>query len=270
MATRILTGVILAPLVVLVTWFLPDTGAFALVVLACFAASRELLLMSSVREDKVLLWGGAVWASLCPLLAGLAPEYLVWYAGGTPMVVLVASLFFPGRIASAFHDVSAGALNVLYVGGLFGFVGAIATLRNSQGEAAGAVPLLMLFAVVWMGDTGAYFGGKTLGRHKLYAAVSPKKTVEGGLFGLLGSMGGAALVHGIAGTALSWPVVLLLGLAGGVLEQVGDFGESLLKRSSGVKDSGALLPGHGGMLDRIDGLLFAAPVVYLVFTCWGA
>jgi phosphatidate cytidylyltransferase len=125
--------------------------------------------------------------------------------------------------------------------------------------------LLLLFAVVWLGDTAAYFGGKSLGRRKLYARVSPKKTLEGSFFGLLGSVLGAFLVDAVWGTPLSWYWLVVAGVAGGVAEQAGDLCESLLKRSAGIKDSGSILPGHGGMLDRIDGLLFGAPVIYGIY-----
>jgi phosphatidate cytidylyltransferase len=152
-------------------------------------------------------------------------------------------------------------MGVLYVGGLMSSAAAL-TVIPGRGTAA----LLTLFVVVWMGDTLAYFGGKALGRHKLYPAVSPKKTLEGSVAGLAGSVGGALLVDALVPTGLSPLSLVLLGLAGGAIEQAGDLSESVLKRCVGIKDSGNLLPGHGGMLDRIDGLLFAAPVVWAFFT----
>jgi phosphatidate cytidylyltransferase len=122
---------------------------------------------------------------------------------------------------------------------------------------------LGLFAIVWLGDTFAYFGGRALGRHKLYPAVSPKKTVEGGVFGLLGSVAGGFLsFHWLPLPGLELHEFLVLAALCGVLEQLGDFSESMAKRAADLKDSGAILPGHGGMLDRIDGLLFAIPVLY--------
>jgi CDP-diglyceride synthetase len=118
----------------------------------------------------------------------------------------------------------------------------------------------------WFGDTGGYFAGRFIGGKKLYEAVSPKKTWAGSIGGIAGSIGAAVLLKLVALDELTWIDVLLIAIPGGMLGQMGDLAESLLKRSVGVKDSGALLPGHGGMLDRIDAVLFIAPYVYLYLT----
>jgi phosphatidate cytidylyltransferase len=125
--------------------------------------------------------------------------------------------------------------------------------------------ILVLLGVLWIGDAAAYYGGSTLGRHLLAPHLSPKKTVEGAFAGLIGSI--------IAGVALGvWVanersgVLLIASIAAACAGQVGDLVESALKRSAGVKDSSDLLPGHGGLLDRLDGLLFAAPVFYWFFS----
>jgi phosphatidate cytidylyltransferase len=121
----------------------------------------------------------------------------------------------------------------------------------------------MTLMLAWFGDTFGYFFGRFLGKHKLYPAVSPKKTIEGALGGLIGSMTGACFAHFVY--LKSFPLVpgLVLAVVAGGLGQLGDLGESLLKRSTGVKDSGQIVPGHGGILDRIDALLMASTVVYL-------
>jgi phosphatidate cytidylyltransferase len=122
--------------------------------------------------------------------------------------------------------------------------------------------ILLTIAVTALGDTAAYYVGSLWGRHKLLPKVSPNKTVEGAAAGLAGNVAGA-LMYGwlFFPTWLSFaglPLALLVGVAG----QLGDLSESMLKRGAGVKDSGQLLPGHGGVLDRLDSLLFAAPVVF--------
>lgn len=123
--------------------------------------------------------------------------------------------------------------------------------------------LFLALALAFSSDTVAYFAGRAFGKHKLYEAVSPKKTVEGAVGGLFGGV--AAMV----GMGHFWltpeiPIVhgIVLGVLGSVLGQVGDLTASMLKRTYGIKDSGNILPGHGGMLDRVDGLLFVAPLVY--------
>jgi phosphatidate cytidylyltransferase len=126
----------------------------------------------------------------------------------------------------------------------------------------GIIWLLFLLAVVFSGDTAAYYTGKTLGRHKLCPAISPGKTVEGAIGGLAGSLLAGSFFKVYALADLSWLLCVGLALLLGVIGQVGDLVESMLKRSVKIKDSGTLLPGHGGVLDRIDGLLFAAPVLY--------
>jgi len=132
-----------------------------------------------------------------------------------------------------------------------------------RGSSSGMIWIFVLLAVIFAGDTGAYYVGSYLGRHKLSPAVSPGKTIEGAIGGLA-----ANLVIGSVGKAfflseLSWGLSLLFFLAVGIAGQVGDLFESELKRSSGIKDSGGILPGHGGILDRIDALLFASPVAYI-------
>jgi phosphatidate cytidylyltransferase len=129
----------------------------------------------------------------------------------------------------------------------------------------GARYVLFLCTVVWAGDTGAYFGGRQFGRHKLAPRMSPKKTWEGSLVGLACSLMGGVVANLVYQNSLaSWTAIILASLFGGAFGQMGDLVESTLKRFSGVKDSGVIFPGHGGFLDRVDGLLFAAPIIWFI------
>ena len=124
---------------------------------------------------------------------------------------------------------------------------------------------LLVLAIVWSGDTGAYFGGRMMGRRKLYPKFSPNKTVEGAIWGLFASVFAAylmSLFFNFAGITLYR--LLFAGLLGGIFGQIGDLIESAIKRFSETKDSGNLLPGHGGILDRTDAIVFAAPVIWLL------
>lgn len=122
--------------------------------------------------------------------------------------------------------------------------------------------IVAVLALVWLCDTAAYFVGVRWGRHKMSPYLSPKKSWEGAAAGLLASIAIALGLVPLLGLPLSYPWAAVLGLLVGTLGQVGDLAESLLKRQAGVKDSGRLIPGHGGMLDRVDSLLFVAPAVY--------
>jgi phosphatidate cytidylyltransferase len=130
-------------------------------------------------------------------------------------------------------------------------------------------PWLLCFppVITWVGDTAAYFVGRAIGKHALAPKLSPKKTWEG----TIASMAGALLLGGWLSTRINVPTPLVLGLAaaGNIAGQMGDLLESAFKRSAGVKDSGSILPGHGGMLDRIDALILAIPVVwyYWIWFC---
>lgn len=260
MWTRILTALVLAPLVIAGAWFAPDTIGAGMAVIAAALAAWEYLALFSLRDSRVLLAGGTAWITLGPVLAFVSGPLLLAWLFCSPVFSLGLYLTVPDRIPKALQEAPGLGMGALYVGLLMASVVLLAQLPQWGGSG-----LIMLFAVVWLGDSGAYFGGKLLGRHKLHPRVSPKKTLEGSFFGLLASVGGAFLIHSLCGSPLSVPMLLAVGLGGGIAEQIGDLCESVLKRSAGVKDSGALLPGHGGMLDRIDGLLFAAPIVYVLY-----
>jgi len=129
--------------------------------------------------------------------------------------------------------------------------------------------LFLLLAIIWSGDTGAYFGGRFFGKHKLSPIRSPKKTWEGAVAGILSSIT-AALIFQFAYTAAGhqmfpgWAWAVVAAVVCGILGQMGDLVESTIKRFCCVKDSGGLLPGHGGILDRADGLLFAGPALWFI------
>jgi phosphatidate cytidylyltransferase len=124
---------------------------------------------------------------------------------------------------------------------------------------------MLLLGVIMGSDTLAYFVGHAVGRHRLAPALSPGKTVEGAFGGLLGGVLGALVVRHLGLGAVSVAAAVLLGLLTAGAGMLGDLFESLLKRWAGVKDSGRLFPGHGGALDRLDSLLFGAPVLYYYF-----
>jgi phosphatidate cytidylyltransferase len=180
-------------------------------------------------------------------------------------VVLVAALVLarPDDMPTASARLAWAGFGIFYVGGL---VVSLPLLQRQLPD--GRLWVTLSLAVTFVCDTGAYFVGRTLGRHKLAPAVSPGKTIEGGVGGLLASVGFTFLARATFFPALTVLDCLLVGLAAGVLGPIGDLTESMLKRSAGVKDSGKLIPGHGGVLDRIDAVLFVGAYVYWHVRFW--
>jgi phosphatidate cytidylyltransferase len=184
-----------------------------------------------------------------------------------PLVIAIALAALIMRKADFIDKVPAFALSLLGASYLGALGGALAALRVIDPAEDGPWRLALLLATVMVADTAAYFVGLAFGRTKLAPAVSPGKTVEGGLGGLVG--GGLACLAFVrlSPLAIAPVVALLLGIGVALAGAVGDLAESLFKRWAGVKDSGGLFPGHGGVLDRLDSLLLAAPVLYYYFLC---
>jgi phosphatidate cytidylyltransferase len=197
-------------------------------------------------------WGVALMAGIYAL-----PAYTVVWMLAAFVATAALVLFDPGDIPAAGARLGIALFGVFYLGLL------CAPMAILQRDAPhGRAWVLMAIALTFSNDTGAYFAGRGLGRHKLYPAVSPAKTVEGAIGGMLA---GVLVMLGARALFVPWLTVrdcLLAALVAGVIGPIGDLVESLIKRSFGVKDSGHLIPGHGGMLDRIDALLFAAPAAY--------
>ncbi len=254
----------------------------ASVMLLAAATLREHYRLAFVRyaDPPLGMLGAGSWLrSLGYLLALLLPAAAIGYDARWPgglAVALAAALAMVAWASSAVRrrpSSDAAALWVAAVGtGLLpGLLVYLVYLRGLAGEPlamaglpaavpAGAGWLALVVAACWAADTAAYAVGKTLGAHKLWPSVSPGKTVEGSIGGLLGSV----LLTLALGRWLGLPTVhsLALGSMLGVAGQLGDLAESKLKRWAGVKDSGSMLPGHGGALDRFDSLLVSAPLAY--------
>lgn len=200
--------------------------------------------------------------ALCWSYSGLEPGI----APGTVLFLLVLLAFLAGMArrstaAAMLESASATVLPAAFVGlGL----GHLLALRGLPGE-DGPDLLFLLFVCVIASDTAAYYGGRLFGRRALAPTISPKKTREGAAAGLLGSVLAAFLAQAWFYRALPARHAVAVGLLVGVAGILGDLAESVLKRAAGAKDSSGLLPGHGGVLDRADSLLFAAPVLYYYY-----
>jgi phosphatidate cytidylyltransferase len=176
------------------------------------------------------------------------------------LVLLAVGLLRPDAGRPGWEPVAVTLFGVAYVNWLLGYTFWLRDLEE------GREWILLLVSVTWLGETAAYLVGSTLGRHKLAPAISPRKTVEGALAQLVMSVLAAVAARATFFPALSLESAALVGLLLGVVGQAGDLLESSIKRSVGTKDTGRLIPGHGGMLDRVDSLLVNTPVLFYYVT----
>jgi phosphatidate cytidylyltransferase len=275
LAQRFLVAVVAVPILIVVLYFHRPEPTWALMFAASLLAMREFFGMTLPKEDRgaALVLGGLASAAfywLTPFAiaaettsppAALMHLSLDGAALVTAFAVVAPGLYYLFRfrdipsVASRFAATVAG---IVYCGFLATY---LAKLKLIDPQHGGDTVLLVLI-VAWLADTGGYFAGRFLGKAKLYEAVSPKKTWAGAYGGIAGSIVGVIILKLVHATWLTWIDVFAIAIPGGILGQLGDLSESLIKRSVGVKDSGALLPGHGGILDRIDAVLFIAPYVY--------
>lgn len=256
---RIITGILFLPIFYLVAWKLPPASFTALVMIAAAVGQYEFYRMAQARGAHpnralgIALGILIVMEFYHPLVPGLG---LVHSIAASVLLIMVARLFSPRPVEGAIEDTSSTLFGVFYVAMLFAFqVG----IRAGQD---GRQWLVFLYFIIWASDIGAYSIGIPFGKHRLYEKVSPKKSIEG-LLGALAAAAAMALlcrVWFMPAIGLMEAVVIALALA--VAGTIGDLVESLFKRAAGVKDSGIVIPGHGGMLDRMDSMLFAAPVLY--------
>jgi len=208
--------------------------------------------------DRTLeIWPAAVCSALM-IFVPLLSDCRLALAALTLLFLAFALLFLfrVRNIAEAAREVSFAALGFLYIPLL------LMHLVMLRQQAYGVQWLLVIMLIVMTNDSAAYYTGCAFGKHRLYPLVSPKKSIEGALGGLVGSIGGTLLAKYTFFPQLTVSDALLTAIFIGMLGQTGDLFESLLKRSFGVKDSGNSIPGHGGVLDRLDSIIFAAPATY--------
>ena len=270
---RVFTALVLIPLVLVLVFLGPRWQWLFTMAVAAVAALAAWEFLSLAKK------AGATPPRIAVLLAivALFASYFEWpfqtaaTLGILSLCLLVYCTFFR-PVEQLMADASASIFCLLYIG--FTLISLPALRENPEGNGPSLVTFLL--CAVWAGDTAALYIGRAWGRHKLAPTLSPNKTWEGTLGSVSGSLLSTGILLGLAQLMQRWDVGWLsysggawwywLGLAVvvNVAAQVGDLAESALKRSAGVKDSGSLLPGHGGILDRIDALLIAAPVLWYV------
>jgi phosphatidate cytidylyltransferase len=254
---RLLTAGVTVPLLLYSLFFPPRWLFPGLTALVCTLSAIELFGMVTPKHPITRAWGVVSSLFLCLTVGGIVsthwttPAFILVTVGG-----LLTSLIQVDPIAQAATRAAWAVAGPLYLGGLFGII----SLLFHQPHGGEWVVLAMLYA--FWSDTAGYFVGRAFGKHRLYVAVSPNKTVEGSVGGLFGALLGSLVAHFWFLPSLSLVAAILLAIVAAALGQLGDLCESLIKRSTGFKDSGTMLPGHGGFLDRVDALLFTSATVY--------
>lgn len=268
LGARLLTAAIGAPLLLLLL-FRGSPGHWYLLILAATALATQEVVAMTHPEDRL---AQAACVALSLLASWVVYEHhddaraLLTLILLVPIVGLLIGLWRLGAMETAALRAMTAVGAPLYVGGL---LACLALLRRDLGD-AGPFYVLLALKLSWLADSGGYFAGRFLGKNgkKLHERVSPKKTRVGFVGALAGAVLGTAIAKVWYLREASWLELVVLALVAGSLGQLGDLVESMLKRSTGIKDSGHLIPGHGGLLDRIDALLVVAPVLYLYAVWW--
>ncbi|MDA8169416.1 MAG: phosphatidate cytidylyltransferase [Nitrospiraceae bacterium] len=256
---RLLTAAILLPFFYLYIMKLPPVFFAGLVAAMGLLATWEFL--TFYGSPVPLKMAGLAMAALLLASTALAGRVFPDIFAVFILVAATARLFSLKEPSGALRDISVSIIALLYIPGLLIFQ---MLLREG-----GPQWIIFLYGTVWVGDSLALYVGSSIGKRKLYPSVSPKKTVEGAIGSITGGMAAAIIIRAVFPLGISYIWAAALGLLMGGSAIIGDLIESMFKRDAGVKDSGHILPGHGGILDKLDGPLFSAPVLYWSFIVFG-
>ena len=258
---RWITGLSALPFLI----FLVYIGGFPFIILVGFACICSLWEYYRIvfNAEGEILYGVVIWWGYFVGLAIIGTAHIAHFE--SVLVVLALNLVLVGLISTFIYKSKPSVVNIIpkQVQGIVYIPFLLSFLVSIRRGPDGMTWIFLLLAVIFAGDVSAYYVGSYFGRHKLNPAISPGKTIEGAIGGLVGNLLVGSTAKFFFLPALSWGPAVLFFLAVGLAGQVGDLFESEFKRSSKIKDSGGILPGHGGFLDRIDALLFASPVAYL-------
>lgn len=266
LAFRLLTASVAIPLILALLYLLPWWAFGILAAIAMSIASLEFLQMTH-KGDRLgqafgLLLNLGMYVTLVATQFGATNSSLVFLVvfAITPVAFLF-TLFRPTPQSSALARMTGLATAPLYVGTS---IASVVCLRRIGSDSTGAGLVVLTLMIAWLSDTAGYFVGKSLGGPRLYPSVSPNKTWSGAVGGLAGSSLGVILAHfWFLRAHMPLGPGILAAIVAGAFGQAGDLCESLMKRSVGIKDSGDMLPGHGGVLDRLDAVMFSALALYV-------
>lgn len=255
--TRVLTAIALLPVfIAAVVWLKPPYFAVLLAVVSAVALA-EFYLMYRVPRHLI-----AVGLSLALAIIWAKHEgYFFETLAASVLAISAIRLFSGGGPKGALADAAPVVFGLLYIPVLMSFQ---VPLREAGWEF-----IIMLYGSIWCSDAAAYYAGGTIGKHKLYERISPNKTWEGAAGSILGGTASVILFKIFLIKQIPFDKALIIGLGIGSIAIIGDLVESMFKRDAGIKDSGTFLPGHGGMLDKVDGALFVGPTLYWLLKVFG-
>jgi phosphatidate cytidylyltransferase len=254
---RWLSGLVLAPSLIFFILYAPPWLFLLFILFLTLLGLREFYALSLPGISQTQRAVGMLLGLLFPLsLYSRDPRCFIAALAFVILFLFIQALFRPEEFPVRIERLSKHLLGLLYVPLFFAHFVLLHRL------ASGRLWVLFVLVAVYFGDTTAFYIGRAWGRRKLAPQISPGKTWEGGLGAMVGSLAGALIFKSLFFPRLPTIHALVLGVGMGVIGQLGDLFESLIKRSAKVKDSGMLIPGHGGLLDRVDSVLFASPFVY--------
>ena len=273
---RTLFTVVAVPFAIACIWYGDWALAALLAILSAVGAWEFFRIARTAGADPLDVIGVPA-AGIMPLLAH-AHQRNVFTTPPAALAVLLlgifaAAIWMRGLARKPIASVATTVFGVAYTGGMLTFAYLLRYHDYAVGNRAGAALLLLPFVLTWTSDIGGYLVGRAIGRHKLIPSISPGKTIEGAMGALALSVVASWLyvsqvLRPQAQLTLAPVAVITFGALISAAVQTGDLAESMIKREAGVKDSARILPGHGGILDRFDGLIFALPVAYLLLDLW--
>ncbi len=259
--TRELTAAVAIPFAVwVVGWADPRIFNVTLAIVAALAL-YEFLAMGRNKgyELPVILCIGLMLFTIAAFVLENVSVEMGMFA--TLLIIPASYVFRRKSIEESLPSSAIAVLGTMYIGMLGGSL-----IRLHNDFPVGSKLIAFLLIVVWIGDAGAYYVGKNFGKTKLSPVISPKKTIEGGIGGVLTSITAAIVIHFTFFPEFPLVHAIIAGVLLSLSGMVGDLAESMWKRSADVKDSGTLIPGHGGFFDRFDSILFTAPILYVYWT----
>jgi len=251
---RLVIALILLPVLYLYVMYLPPEYFLFLMTLLSTVGLAEFYAMCRIKG--LFLYSGLLWGAALLIVSFILPHLFLQVLLLAALATMALRLFLKPDPAESISAASAAVFGLIYIPGLLTF--------QLNLVKTGPAWIVLLYASVWAADSMAFYVGKSIGKRKLYPAISPNKTVEGAVGSLMGGIAGSLLIKATLLAQISILHTVIIGLAVGFSTIIGDLVESMFKRDAGIKDSSHILPGHGGVLDKLDGVTFAGPSFYWI------